>query len=140
MFYINSGMTLLLFLLIPTQVLGWQLSTQILYLCKCLPWYIHFVQTCITTGIFLPIYPGPLEGPVPNAKKYIFFSVLMKLEQVPEYPGWHHLLINNLSLWQWYKAKSIDHEIWVTNPYIFYTVTYIYFKDKLRVILTHNPK
>ena len=30
------------------------------------------------SGIFLPIYPGPIQGPVPNAKKYIFFPILMK--------------------------------------------------------------
>ena len=27
---------------------------------------------------FLPIYLGPIKGPVPNAKKYIFFQILMK--------------------------------------------------------------
>ena len=39
-------------------------------------------------------------------------------------PGRSHFIIykHNLSLWQWYKAKSMDHEIQVTDPHIFYKV------------------
>ena len=40
---------------------------------------------------------------------------------------------NNLSLWQWYKAKSMDHEIYITDPHIFYKVI-------LWVTLIHYPK
>ena len=53
----------------------------------------------------------------------------------PNTPGRHHFLMykNNLSLWQWYKAKSIDHEIYVTYPHIFY-------KADLWVTLIHYSK
>ena len=40
---------------------------------------------------------------------------------------------NNLSLWQWYKAESMDREIQVTDPHIFYKV-------HLWVTLIHYPK
>ena len=50
-------------------------------------------------------------------------------------PGRRHFIMykNNLSLWQWYKAKSMDHEIQVTDPHIFYMVD-------LWVTLIHYPK
>ena len=47
--------------------------------------------------------------------------------------GHVELVKNNLSLWQWYKAKSMDHEIYVTDPHIFYKVD-------LWVTLIHYPK
>ena len=34
-----------------------------------------------TAGIFLPIYPGPIKGPVPNAKKYVFSQFRWKNSQ-----------------------------------------------------------
>ena len=53
----------------------------------------------------------------------------------PNTPGWHHFLMykNNLSLWQWYKAKSMEHEIYVADPHIFHKVD-------LWVTLVHYPK
>ena len=27
---------------------------------------------------FLPIYPDPIKGPIPNANKYVFFPILIK--------------------------------------------------------------
>ena len=53
-----------------------------------------------------------------------------------EYPNdrRHFLMYKiNLSLWQWQKAKSTDHEIEVTDPHIFYKVD-------LCVTLIHYPK
>ena len=49
--------------------------------------------------------------------------------------GRRHFLMhkNNLRLWQWYKAKSMDHEIYVTDPHIVYKVD-------LWVTLIHYPK
>ena len=49
-------------------------------------------------------------------KSRIRTDTKQKLEQVPEgtnTPGRRHLLMykNNLSVWQWYKAKSMDHAL-----------------------------
>ena len=43
------------------------------------------------------------------------------------------LCIKTILVWQWYKAKSMDHEIQVTDPHIFYMVD-------LWVTLIHYPK
>ena len=53
----------------------------------------------------------------------------------PNTPGRRHCLTykNDWSLWQWYKAKSMDQEIYVTDPHIFYKVD-------LCVTLIHYPK